>query len=408
MPSFEYSVRDKRGQALKGYMDAPGIREAALKLREEGYYITSLQPKGEAKVGGKAQLSKTATKKVQLRELLIFTRQFGVMIRAGVNLASCLNLMTQQTENPYFASVIHQIRRNVEGGETLHGAMAKYPKIFPTIYIHMVEAGEASGQLETVLFRLVEHLEREFELKKKVAGAMTYPAMVVVVAILVIFGLMTFVLPNFLDMFRTANMELPAVTLLLMATSDLFVNYWYLILAALVGTVLGVKFYYDTPSGRRKIDQLLFNLKVVGPVIQKLASARFTRTLATLLESGLMITLSLEMVERAVGNTVIANAIGEARVNVTQGTGLAKPLIERKVFPPMVTQMIAVGEETGELSTMLNQVADFYEKEAGYAIESLTKLIEPAIMICLGGVVAIVVAAVMIPMFSLSSGATMR
>ena len=407
MPSFEYSVRDKRGQALKGYMDAPGIREAALKLREEGYYITSLQPKGESKTGTGRQ-TKVFQKKLQLRELLIFTRQFGVMIRAGVNLASCLNLMTQQTENPYFASVIHQIRRDVEGGETLHGAMAKYPKIFPTIYIHMVEAGEASGQIETVLFRLVEHLEREFELKKKITGALTYPIMVVIVAIGVIFGLMTFVLPNFLEMFRGANMELPAVTLLLMATSDLFVNYWYLILAALVGTVLGIKFYYDTPAGRRKIDQFLFNLKVVGPVIQKLASARFSRTLATLLESGLMITLSLEMVERAVGNTVVADAVSKARVNITQGTGLAKPLMERKVFPPMVTQMIAVGEETGELSTMLNQVADFYEREAGYAIESLTKLIEPAIMVCLGGVVAMVVAAVMIPMFSLSTGATMR
>lgn len=406
MPSFEYSVRDKRGQALKGYMEAPGIREAALKLREEGYYITSLQPRGEVKAGVKSQTNKMFQKKVTLRELLIFTRQFGVMIRAGVNLASCLNLMTQQTENPFFASVIHQIRRDVEGGDTLHGALAKYPKIFPTIYIHMVEAGEASGQLETVLFRLVEHLEREFELKKKVSGALTYPAMVVVVAIGVVFGLMTFVLPNFLEMFRGANMELPAVTLLLMATSDLFVNYWYLILVALIGTVLGIKFYYDTPAGRRKIDQLLFNLKVVGPVIQKLASARFTRTLATLLESGLMITLSLEMVERAVGNTVVAEAIGQARINITQGTGLAKPLMQLKVFPPMVTQMIAVGEETGEMSTMLNQVADFYEREAGYAIESLTKLIEPAIMLCLGGVVALIVAAVMIPMFSLSTGAT--
>ncbi len=407
MPSFEYSVRDKRGQSLRGSLDAPGIREAALKLREEGYYITSLQPKGEAK-GGTERQSKLVQKKVQLRELLIFTRQFGVMIRAGVNLASCLNLMTQQTENPYFASVIHQIRRNVEGGETLHGAMAKYPKIFPTIYIHMVEAGEASGQLETVLFRLVEHLEREFELKKKVSSAMAYPAMVVIVAIGVIFGLMTFVLPNFLGMFRSSNMELPAVTKLLMTTSDMFVKYWYLILTALVGTVLGVKLYWDTPAGRRQIDELLFNLKIIGPVIQKLASARFSRTLATLLESGLMITLSLEMVERAVGNTVVADAIGQARVNITQGTGLAKPLVERKVFPPMVTQMIAVGEETGELSTMLEQVADFYEKEAGYAIESLTKLIEPAIMLCLGGVVALVVAAVMIPMFSLSSGATLQ
>ncbi len=407
MPSFEYSVRDKRGQALKGTMDAPGIREAAVKLREEGYYITSLQPRGEAKAGAEKQ-TKVFQKKVQLRELLIFTRQFGVMIRAGVNLASCLSLMTQQTENPYFASVIHQIRRNVEGGETLHGAMAKYPKIFPTIYIHMVEAGEASGQLETVLFRLVEHLEREFELKKKVTGAMTYPAVVVVVAIGVIFGLMTFVLPNFLGMFRDANMELPPVTLLLMATSDMFVKYWYLILAALVGTVLGFKLYYDTPTGRRKVDKFLFNLKIIGPVIQKLASARFSRTLATLLESGLMITISLEMVERAVGNTVVADAINKARVNITQGTGLAKPLMERKVFPPMVTQMIAVGEETGELSTMLNQVADFYEREAGYAIESLTTLIEPAIMVCLGGVVALVVAAVMIPMFSLSSGGTLK
>lgn len=408
MPSFEYSVRDKRGQALKGYMEAPGIREAALKLREEGYYITSLQPRGEVKAGLKSQTNKMFQKKVTLRELLIFTRQFGVMIRAGVNLASCLNLMTQQTENPFFASVIHQIRRDVEGGDTLHGAMAKYPKIFPTIYIHMVEAGEASGQLETVLFSLVDHLEREFELKKKVTGAMTYPAVIVVVAIAVVFILMTAVIPQFLTIFTDAGMELPVLTRVLIATSDMFTEYWYIILLLLTGTVGGIRFLYNTPKGRQSIDRILYNLKIIGPVIQKLASARFSRTLATLLNSGIMIIPSLEMVERVVGNTIIASAIAEARLNITQGTGLAKPLIEKGVFPPMVTQMITVGEETGELSRLLEQVADFYEKEAGYAIETLTSLIEPAIIIVLGVVVAIIVAAIMIPMFEMSSGATIK
>lgn len=406
MPSFEYSVRDKKGQVLNGYMDAPGIREAALKLREEGYYITSLEHRGEARA--EVKNAKIRQKRVSLRELLIFTRQFGVMIQAGVNLASCLNLMTQQTENPYFASVIHQIRRDVEGGTNLHTALSKFPKIFPPIYIYMIEAGEAGGQLDTVLERLSEHFEREFELRKKVIGALTYPLMIAGVAVIVVIGLMVFVLPVFMKMFQDAGLELPFITRALMSVSSLLGRFWYLVAAMFGGGIIWFSWYRNTPKGRVAIDKIMYNMKIIGPVIQKVTVARFSRILATLLDSGILITSSLEIVERAVANGVLSAAIATSRVDLTQGSGLAGPLAKTKVFPGMVTQMIAIGEETGELSRMLNEVANFYEKESSYAVEALTSLIEPVIVVFMGLVVGVIVISVALPMFELNSGATLR
>ncbi len=415
MPIFTYQGKDRMGRAVNGQMEADSIRTAAAKLREENLYITSLNP-GKALISAKTVKAGTTSSNrpkalfgsgVKLKDLLVFTRQFSVMISAGVNLVNCLNLLAGQCENKFFAPVIQDIRRDVESGSPLHVALGKFPKVFPTLYIHMVEAGEASGQLETVLKRVGDFLEGDFELRKKVSGAMVYPMVIVTVAIAVVMILMTVVVPQFLEMFNGTGVDLPVPTKILIAVSWFMQNFWYVIVLGIVGLVIGLTYFRKTPQGHYMTDLWLYRMKVIGPVIQKVVSARFSRTLSTLLESGVMITNSLELVEKAVGNMVVARAVNQALQNITKGSGLAKPLEATGVFPGMVTQMVAVGEETGELSTMLDQVASFYEKEAGYAIEAMTSLIEPAIIVVLGGVVAIIVSAIMLPMFEISTGATM-
>jgi type IV pilus assembly protein PilC len=424
MPVFQYQVKNQSGQGSSGQMEAASSREVAQKLREEGYFITAITAKGGsfAKTIGKSgrkpapqsnlrdsgSFWENLSSPIKLKDLSLFTKQLAVLIRAGLNINNCLRILAEQTENMQLARVIRHIRNEIEGGESLHTTLLRRPKIFSGMYCHMVEAGEASGQLETVLERLNQQLERDFELKKKVSGAMIYPAVIACVAVAAVFVLMIVVIPTFTKIFTDAGMKLPALTQLLIDTSKIFQQFWYLVLLGLIGAVVGFKKYYDTTSGRMVVDKLMFGMIVIGPVIKKVVAARFTRTLATLLDSGVMVINAMEIVERAVGNTVVAGAINQARVSVTKGSGIAAPLAETKVLPLMVTQMIAVGEETGELSKMLNNVADFYEKEAAYAIEGLTTLIEPAVIVGMGLVVGVVVMAIYIPMFDLSSGATMK
>lgn len=411
MPTYVYQARKRGAPVVNGQIDADSIREAAAKLRNDGFYITDLRSPGASVVITKPRFAKKVVEKsekknggkVKLKDLLVFTNQFAVMIRAGLNLVNCLGMLAQQTESKALSAIISRIKHGVEGGQTLSATLTLFPKVFPPIYIHMVEAGEAGGQLDTVLDRLSEHLNREFELKKKVSGALVYPMIIVFVAVIVVFMLMTFVVPTFVQMFKDGEMELPTITKLIIVVSNFCVNFWYIVLIGVVGTFIGCNIYFKSPSGRQFLDSMLYRMKIVGPVIQKLASARFSRTLATLLDSGVMIVPSLELVEKAVGNFVVASAIQKARASITQGSGIAKPLEETKVFPPMVVQMVAVGEETGSLSTLLNQVADFYEKEAGYAVESLTTMIEPAIIMILGGVVGTIVAGIAMPMFDMGA-----
>ena len=305
------------------------------------------------------------------------------------------------------AEVITGIRRDVESGNPLHQALERFPKVFPSIYIHMVEAGETGGQLETVLERLAEYFEREFMLRKKITGALAYPLVIAVVAVIAVILVMVLIMPVFIEMFMDAGIELPGPTKVLIAISNFLSAYWYLFLLLTVAAGVGFNYYRKTPQGKMAIDQLLYRMKIIGPVIQKTVIARFSRLLATLLDSGVLITTSLEIVERAVANGVIASSVTKARVNLTKGSGLAGPLADTGVYPAMVTQMIAVGEETGELSTMLNEIADFYEKEAGYAVEGLTAMIEPAVIILMGLAVGVIVISVVMPMMQLSSGATL-
>jgi type IV pilus assembly protein PilC len=303
--------------------------------------------------------------------------------------------------------VIAGIRRDVETGNPLHQALERFPKIFPSIYIHMVEAGEAGGQLETVLERLADYFEREFMLRKKIVSALAYPVVIAVVAVIAVILVMILIMPVFVEIFMEAGIELPGPTKVLIAVSNFLGAYWYLLLLFVAAAAVGFSFYRKNPRGRMAIDRLLYRMKIIGPVVQKTVIARFTRLLATLLDSGILITTSLEIVERAVANSVIASSVAEARLNLTKGSGLAGPLARTGVYPAMVTQMIAVGEETGELTTMLNEIADFYEKEAGYAVEGLTALIEPAVIVLMGLVIGLIVVSVVMPMMQLSSGAAL-
>ena len=410
MPSFIYQAKDKSGAPIKGEIEAAGIREAAAKLRDQGLFISSLHPVGE---GSRAAERKKRGKgilggKVALRDLLLFTRQFAVLIRAGVNLSACLKIMEDQAENPMLAEVITSIRRDVETGNPLYQSLERFPKVFPSIYVHMVEAGEAGGQLETVLERLAEYFEREFMLRKKIIGALAYPLVIAVVAVVAVVLVMVLIMPTFVKMFMDAGIELPAPTKILIAVSNFLGAYWYVLLLLVVAAGTGFHFYRKTSQGRMTIDQFLYRMKIIGPVVQKTVVARFTRLLATLLDSGVLITTSLEIVERAVANAVIASSVAKARLNLTKGSGLANPLADTGVYPAMVTQMIAVGEETGELSTMLNEIADFYEKEAGYAVEGLTAMIEPMVIVFMGLAIGIIVVSVVLPMMQISSGATLQ
>jgi type IV pilus assembly protein PilC len=407
VPSFVYQVRDRNGAISRGEIEAAGIREAAAKLRDQGLFISSLRPAGESRAQSERKGAGGRVRRIALRDLLLFTRQFAVLIRAGVNLSACLKIMEEQAENPLLAEVITGIRRDVESGNPLHQALERFPKVFPSIYIHMVEAGETGGQLETVLERLAEYFEREFMLRKKIIGALAYPVVIAVVAVIAVVLVMVLIMPVFVEMFTEAGVELPGPTKVLIAISNFLSAYWYLFLFLAVAAGVGFNFYRKTPQGKMAIDRLLYRMKIIGPVVQKTVVARFSRLLATLLDSGILITTSLEIVERAVANGVIASSVAKARVNLTKGSGLAGPLADTGVYPAMVTQMIAVGEETGELSTMLNEIADFYEKEAGYAVEGLTAMIEPAVIILMGLAVGVIVISVVMPMMQLSSGAAL-
>jgi type IV pilus assembly protein PilC len=406
MPTFEYQQRDHNGNLQKGQVDAADIREAAAKIRSEGSFIIALKPVAESK--NLTEQKKAAGGRVKLRDLVLFTRQFAVVMKAGLNIITSLNLLAKQTESAQLSLVATQVRQEVESGHPLHTALAKYPKIFPPIYIHMVEAGEAGGMLDTVLERLAENFERSYELHKKIIGSLMYPIILSTVAIGVVIFLMVAVLPTFLKMFTDSGMKLPGMTVVLMSVSLFLGRWWFILLPALGAAAFAFIQYRQTPAGRYATDNLILNIKFVGPAVRKIVVAQFARTMATLLNSGILITSSMEIVERVVTNAVIARALTTARINLTQGGGLAGPLNDTGVFPPMVTQMVAVGEETGELPGMLTELADFYEKEAGYAMESLTALIEPAIIVVMGIVVGFIVISVAIPMLDISSGATLK
>jgi type IV pilus assembly protein PilC len=395
MAVFVYSGRTRGGQTITGEMEAVNREAVVARLRSQQVIATAVRTKPkDITIPGFGT-------KVSERDIVVFTRQFATMIDAGLPLVQCLEILASQQDNKVFKKVLTEIRQSVEGGSTFAAALKQHPKIFSSLYANMVEAGEAGGILDTILNRLAVYMEKAMSLKKKVKSAMIYPSTIVTVAVVVVIFLLVFVIPTFKAMFEGFGAALPLPTQIVLELSRLVQQYILVGIGAAVAAILGIRWWYTTPSGKTNIDRLLLRLPVLGILIRKVAVAKFTRTLGTLISSGVAILDGLEITARTAGNKIVEAAVLKTRASIAEGKTIADPLRESGVFPPMVVQMIAVGEQTGALDAMLSKIADFYDEEVDTAVANLTALLEPLLMVFLGVVIGGVVIAMYLPIFKL-------
>jgi type IV pilus assembly protein PilC len=404
MPTFAYSGRTRSGQTVSGERVADTIDAAVAALRREQIIITRIDPaKAAAKAEAKAKGRATSA---PAKNLAIFTRQFSVMIDAGLPLVQCLDILGKQEPHKGFANVILTVRSDVESGAALADAMKKHPKTFDALYSNMIAAGEAGGILDTILKRLAVYIEKNVKLKGQVKSAMIYPVAVIVIAAVVVAAILWKVIPTFAQLFAGLGAQLPLPTRIVIAMSDNLISYGPVIAVALGLIGYGIKRYYATPPGRYQIDALLLKAPVLGMILRKIAVARFCRTLSTLLSSGVPILDGLDITARTAGNAVIEEAIQKTRSSIERGETVSGPLRETNVFPSMVVQMINVGETTGALDAMLAKIADFYEEEVDTAVAGLLTLMEPLMIAVLGGIVGGIVISMYMPIFDLISKLT--
>jgi type IV pilus assembly protein PilC len=408
MPTFAYSGRTRTGQTVTGERIADTMDAAVAALRREQIMVTRIDP-SKAAARAEAVVKKSAAKKgksVPSKNLAIFTRQFSVMIDAGLPLVQCLEILGKQEPHKAFAEYILKVREDVESGAALADAMKKHPKAFDPLYSNMIAAGEAGGILDTILKRLAVYIEKSVKLKGQVKSAMIYPIAVICIAAIVVAAILWKVIPTFASLFAGLGAQLPLPTRVVIAMSDGLVAYGWIVVLALVGAGYGFKQYYATPAGRFQIDALSLKAPVLGMILRKIAVARFCRTLSTLLSSGVPILDGLDITARTAGNAVIEGAIQKTRASIERGETVSAPLRETNVFPSMVVQMINVGETTGALDAMLAKIADFYEEEVDTAVAGLLTLMEPIMIAVLGGVVGGIVIAMYMPIFDLISKLT--
>jgi type IV pilus assembly protein PilC len=398
MPVYAYAGKAKGGKPLTAEINAADRTAAIDQLRSQGVTVTSIEEKKK-----KSALFGERKQRITDKDVVIFTRQFATMINAGLPLVQCLEILATQCDNKTFGKLIGEVKMDVESGSTFADALKKQPKTFSSLYCNMVQAGEVGGALDTTLQRLANQLEKAAKLKAQIKSAMIYPAAIVGVAIIVVSVLMVFVIPVFAKMFTEFGGSLPGPTLLVIGISDFMQKYIILMIIAAIAGVWGLKKYYATPAGRLQIDTLALKAPVAGDLIRKIAVAQFTRTFGTLLQSGVPIMEGLEIVARIAGNKVVENAILSARTSVGEGKSLSEPLGTTGVFPPMVVQMINVGEATGALDAMLSKIADFYDDEVDTAVAALTSLLEPVLMVFLGTVIGFIVIAMYLPIFKMAS-----
>jgi type IV pilus assembly protein PilC len=396
MPVFTYKGTNKAGTAVSGERTAASKNELAAVLRRENINVSKLSEKGKEfnipSFGGG----------VDSKELAVFTRQFSVMIDAGLPLVQCLEILAGQQENKTFQKILTGVRASVEGGATLSSSMKQYEKVFDPLYYNMVEAGETGGILDTILQRLSSYIEKNVKLKRAVKSAMIYPVAVMGIAVAVIVLLLWKVVPIFVELFNGLGVDLPLPTRCVIALSNFIGSiYGLMLLVLLIGGGFALKFWYGTPAGRMALDQVMLRIPIVGLVLRKIAVARFTRTLGTLISSGVPILEGLDITARTSGNAVVEKAISETRKAVEAGRSLVDPLKETEVFPGMVTQMIGVGEQTGAMDAMLQKIADFYEDEVDAAVKDLLTALEPIMIVFLGVVVGGVVISMYLPLFTL-------
>ena len=399
MAAFSYSAINAEGLELTGEIHAPDAAGAREQLRVRGLlaqYLKELPASGE-------EGARTFFKAVKPKTLQVFSRQFATMIEAGLNVVAALVILEEQTDDVYFAAVIKELRADVEGGLLLSQAMARHPKIFDRLFVSMVEAGEAAGILDEVLDRVAYQIEKATQIKRRVKGAMLYPIMVLTFASLVLAGLLMFLVPVFVRIFGQLGGELPTLTQYVVNASDLLRHKWFIIFPVLGGLIFGLRKYKKTESGRKKWDRLKLKLPKIGSVVLKVTMARFSRTLSTLVSAGVDIIMALEITGQTAGNWLVEEALADVRAKVHEGVPIAQPLVDNAIFPPMVSQMVKIGEETGELEKMLGKIADFYEDEVDSAINSLTSIVEPLMMILVGCMVGVIVIAMYLPMFKMLS-----
>ncbi len=397
--SYAYRARDRSGKVITGVLEAETASGVSLRLKQMGYFIIGIEEEKASLAKKELHIFKP---KAKGKDITIFTRQFATMINAGLPLVKCLDILTRQTESPVLAEVIADVQHEVEMGRSLSEALAKHPEVFKDLYVSMVKAGEIGGVLDDVLMRVADTLENEQEIKRKIKSAMTYPAVMFGISILLLAVMLLFIVPAFQNMFEQMGAKMPALTKAVVGLSHLLASWkGLLIIVALGFAVWGIRKWMKTETGRRKFDAFKLKMPAVGPLFHKLSMSRFSRTLGTLVSSGVPILQALEITSATVGNKIVADQVDRVRSGVKEGDSIAGPLSKSTVFPPMVTQMLAIGEETGALDTMLNKVADFYDSEVSATVESLTSILEPILIVGLGATVGLIVISLYMPIFSL-------
>jgi type IV pilus assembly protein PilC len=399
MPVYVWVAQTKKGRKLKGEIDAATEAIALSQLKKRNFTVKKLKLKPKDIFENISFLKP----KVSNKDLVVFTRQFSTMIDAGLPLVQGLTILGEQSENPTFKAILKEITKDVEGGSTLAEAMKKHPKIFDSLFVNLVAAGEVGGILDTILRRLAQFIEKAERLKSQIKGAMTYPIVVMAIAIIVISVILVFVIPVFEDMFKSFGSALPTPTQIVVNMSRFLKGNIHWVIIALIALGYGLKRYRGTASGRKQTDSLFLKLPIFGNLLKKTAVARFTRTLGTMISSGVPILDALEIVAKTAGNVVIEEIIYEVRGSIAEGQTIAEPLSENDIFPGMVIQMIAVGEATGALDSMLEKIADFYDEEVDAAVAALTSMLEPLLMLFLGGSIGGLVIAMYLPIFGMAA-----
>ncbi len=404
MPIFEFQAKTDDGRVVRGELNAANESEARIRMRAQR--LTPLRidvKKGSATKGFDLKKFSMFGDSVSQKDLQVFTRQFAVLVGAGVPIVQSLEAMARGARSPGMSNVLGLVVNDVERGRRLADALSARPTVFDRLYVNLVKAGEEGGVLETVLNRLAAYIETSVKLKSKVKAALFYPVAVIVVAIIVIAFIMVFVVPKMSAMFTQSGQQLPALTQWVINASVFFQHYWYVIIASMIAIPMFGKMYYDTEDGRKILDAIFIEVPVFGDLIKKSAIARFSRTLSTLLSSGVRIIDALEISSATTGNWMVEKAILETKEAVSRGKTLAEPLMKISYFPNMVTQMISIGEQTGNIDQMLSKVADFYEDEVENATEAMTSLLEPLLMVVLGAIIAVIVVAMYLPIFNMAN-----
>jgi type IV pilus assembly protein PilC len=398
MPRYLWEGKSKTGSLIQGEIEAPNETVVMAQLRRQQVYPTKIKPKGlslELKIPG-------LKKKVPEKDIAVFTRQFATMIDAGLPLVQCLDILGSQQTSKTFKAVIEKVKEDVESGSTFADALQKHPKLFDELFVNLVAAGEVGGILDTILSRLANYLEKAIKLKKQIKGAMIYPSTIVSVAVIVTVVLLVYVIPIFSKMFADFGQTLPSITQFVINISQFTRKYFYLFIIGFFIFVFLIRLTYRNPRGRFFLDKLMLKSPIIGDILLKISVARFSRTLGTMVSSGVPILESLDIVGKSAGNKVVEGAIFKARESISEGNTIAEPMEEGKVFPPMVTQMISVGEATGALDQMLSKIADFYEEEVDAAVAAMTSLLEPLLMIFLGVMIGGLVVSMYLPIFKLA------